>query len=62
VSPAQQYNTHHFACPVCIAAGRGEQYGQRCADGLKLWNAYQGPVLAQIAGAARLPSRPPMRR
>lgn len=36
---AQAYNAHHFACPVCIAAGQG--YGQRCADGAKLWTRYQ---------------------
>jgi hypothetical protein len=35
------YNTHHFNCPTCIAAGRGSRYGQRCGVGMKLWLAYQ---------------------
>ena len=35
------YYAHHFSCPTCIAAGRGLMYGERCAPGLLLWNAYQ---------------------
>jgi hypothetical protein len=39
---AEAYHRHHFACRVCIAAGRGANYGERCAVGLGLWRAYQG--------------------
>lgn len=35
------YNRHHFNCIHCIAAGRGQRYGKRCAVGLDLWNSYQ---------------------
>lgn len=35
------YNTHHFNCPTCIAAGRGSRYGLRCGVGTALWRAYQ---------------------
>ena len=34
---AKAYHAHHFHCPTCIAAGRGKQYGRRCAVGLALW-------------------------
>ncbi|MFM7000540.1 MAG: hypothetical protein ACKOXU_05700 [Limnohabitans sp.] len=34
------YLTHHFNCPICIAAGRGSRYGQRCGVGMALWRAY----------------------
>ena len=34
------YQTHHFNCPTCIAAGRGSRYGQRCGAGKALWRAY----------------------
>lgn len=34
------YLAHHFNCPTCIAAGRGSQYGLRCATGMALWRAY----------------------
>ncbi|MBP9061700.1 MAG: hypothetical protein KBF98_15470 [Rhodoferax sp.] len=34
------YLSHHFNCPVCIAAGRGSQYGLRCDTGAALWCAY----------------------
>ena len=34
------YLTHHFNCPACIAAGRGERYGFRCSTGAALWRAY----------------------
>lgn len=34
------YLAHHFSCLVCIAAGRGYRYGQRCAVGAALWRAY----------------------
>lgn len=37
----QAYQAHHFACPTCIAAGRGVMYGRRCAVGLMLWTGYQ---------------------
>ena len=41
-SAAQTYHTHHFNCHSCIAAGRGTNYGRRCAVGLALWNDYTG--------------------
>lgn len=41
-SAAQAYHAHHFNCPICIAAGRGNQYGERCAQGLALWIDYTG--------------------
>jgi hypothetical protein len=34
------YLKHHFACPTCIAAGRGDRYGFRCGVGAALWRAY----------------------
>ena len=34
------YLAHHFACPMCIAAGRGSRYGQRCGTGAALWRSY----------------------
>lgn len=34
------YLAHHFKCPICIAAGRGSRYGQRCGAGMALWRAY----------------------
>jgi len=37
---AAAYHAHHFNCPVCIAAGRGSRYGQRCGTGMALWRAY----------------------
>ena len=39
---ATAYHAHHFNCPQCIAAGRGQQYGGRCAVGLALWSDYTG--------------------
>ena len=32
------YLAHHWRCPTCSAAGQG--YGQRCAEGAQLWDAY----------------------
>ena len=37
---ATAYHHHHFACPVCIAAGRGAGYGLRCGTGAALWTSY----------------------
>lgn len=37
---AAAYHAHHFNCPTCIAAGRGNQYGQRCGVGTALWRGY----------------------
>lgn len=34
------YLVHHFNCPNCIAAGRGNRYGFRCGIGAVLWRAY----------------------
>lgn len=41
-SSSAAYNLHHVNCHQCIAAGRGERYGGRCAVGLALWNDYNG--------------------
>lgn len=41
-SSAAAYNRHHVNCHQCIAAGRGERYGTRCAAGLALWSDYTG--------------------
>ena len=38
---AQAYQGHHTACPTCLAVGRGRFYGERCAAGAALWQAYQ---------------------
>lgn len=38
---AAAYHAHHFACHVCIAAGRGAGYGLRCGAGAALWTSYQ---------------------
>jgi hypothetical protein len=38
---AKAYHAHHFNCPICIAAGRGSRYGQRCGAGMALWMDYQ---------------------
>lgn len=35
---AVAYYTHHFECPICIAAGRGSLYGKRCDVGTALWH------------------------
>ena len=37
---ASAYHAHHINCPICIAAGRGSQYGQRCCAGIALWRTY----------------------
>lgn len=37
---AAAYHAHHFNCPTCIAAGRGNRYRQRCGAGMALWRAY----------------------
>ena len=34
------YLAHHFNCPTCIAAGRGDRYGLRCGTGATLWRAH----------------------
>jgi hypothetical protein len=39
---SKAYYLHHSTCPQCIGAGQGR--GQRCRDGLVLWNAYLGVV------------------
>lgn len=47
---AAEYNSHHFACPNCQAAGHGKQYGLRCGTGASLWSAYNGDsILSQAA-------------
>jgi hypothetical protein len=38
----QAYLVHHFNCATRIAAGRGDQYGQRCDVGAPLWMTYAG--------------------
>lgn len=37
---AAAYHSHHFSCVICIAAGRGSRYGQRCGVGRALWQSY----------------------
>lgn len=37
---AAAYHAHHFNCPICVAAGSGSRYGQRCGAGMALWQAY----------------------
>lgn len=37
---AAAYHVHHFNCPICISAGRGSGYGQRCGAGMALWRTY----------------------
>ena len=49
-SAAQGYHGHHFNCQQCIAAGRGDRYGRRCAVGLVLWNDYTGGDDLKIEG------------
>ena len=44
---AAAYHRHHFDCPMCIAAGRGAQYGLRCGVGAALWGSYQDSNLIQ---------------
>jgi hypothetical protein len=39
-SAARAYHAHHFNCHICIAAGRGNRYGRRCAVGFALWDTY----------------------
>jgi 2,4-dienoyl-CoA reductase-like NADH-dependent reductase (Old Yellow Enzyme family) len=36
----EAYHAHHFSCTVCISAGRGAMYGQRCGVGAALWGIY----------------------
>lgn len=39
------YQSHHFNCPTCIAAGRGVRYGLRCSTGAALWALYIDAVV-----------------
>ena len=50
-SAAQAYHAHHFNCHSCIAAGRGTQYGRRCAVGLALWVTFIGADDLQTEGS-----------
>ena len=50
-SRAKTYHAHHFNCHQCIAAGRCNRYGRRCAVGLALWNDYTGSEDLQTKGA-----------
>lgn len=34
------YQTHHFNCPACCAAGKTPGLQKRCTQGQHLWNAY----------------------
>jgi hypothetical protein len=36
----QAYLDHHFKCPTCTAAGKGQRYGQRCDLGAALLQRY----------------------
>lgn len=38
---AADYHAHHFSCAACIASGLGQDHGERCCDGLLLWDEYQ---------------------
>lgn len=49
-SAARAYHVHHFSCHPCQAAGRGTQYGRRCAVGLVLWHTYTGADNLQTEG------------
>ena len=37
---AAAYHEHHFKCPMCMGAGRGSRYVQRCGVGQALWIDY----------------------
>ena len=50
-SAARGYHAHHFNCHTCIAAGRGEKYGSRCAVGLALWGGYTAADDLETKGA-----------
>ena len=50
-SAAQAYHAHHFSCHQCIAAGRGDRYGKRCAVGLALRSDYTGTDDLQTEGS-----------
>ena len=45
------YQAHHFNCQICIAAGRGVQYGLRCGTGATLWALYSDATLQSISVA-----------
>lgn len=47
---ADAYHSHHFTCPVCIAAGKG--YGLRCGAGAALWTAYTDHASGNHPGSA----------
>ena len=49
-SAARVYHAHHFSCHQCIAAGRGDRYGRRCAVGLALRSNYTGTDDLQTEG------------
>ena len=49
-SAAQAYHAHHLSCHQCIAAGRGDRYGKRCAVGLALRSNYTGTDDLQTEG------------
>jgi hypothetical protein len=49
-SAAQAYHAHHFYCHTCIAVGRANRYGIRCAVGLALWSDYTGADDLQTEG------------
>lgn len=38
---AAAYYRHHFSCAMCVGAGRGGRYGERCGIGTTLWTAYR---------------------
>ena len=46
---AKEYQHHHVKCPICIAAGRGSQYGLRCGVGMALWRDYAACDVAREA-------------
>lgn len=52
---AEAYYAHHFGCGVCKRAGAGRVGGQRCKEGLPLWEAYK--ETSKKVGSKRAPGR-----
>lgn len=56
---AQAYHAHHFVCKQCQCAGRGAQYGSRCAVGMALWTGYTDEVNREPAPVNKYPKTNP---
>lgn len=50
------YQAHHWTCPQCRAAGKG--YGQGCAEGQALWDAYEAAPMPELAKVKRVTPAP----